>query len=457
MWTGVPDQRCGMDVEGFARRRLLRGEPEGEVVRAVTRHVMALKGWGEERAEGFARAVVRDACEAVRSQNAEGMTGEVLRYPRADVGAGEFGVGSRGQGDFFVHRLLGRLASGGELPAREMDDAGAVRAGSTYVGLAVDGMHSRLSEFPFLAGFHCTRAALRDVCVVGFRPVATLVDLHIADDGDVGKLFDFTAGAACAGEVCSAPLVAGSTLRIGGDMVLGERLVGCAGAVGVSEEPPRLRRHAKPGDVLLMSTGKGGGTVSTIAVYHGWQEVVMRTLNVEFMLACEVLRSSGMLRHVNAMTDVTNGGVRGDAHEIAGASKTRLVLEADALYGAIDAEVLRMLRELGIDPLGISIDSLLLSVPEEHAEELVEALSGVTEMHVVGRVEEGRGVYLEERGSRRRLEPRFREAAYTEVKRAVGEDAPEEVEEMRRRVESAWRRALEKKRMVMRYIQEVEA
>ncbi|NOZ82443.1 MAG: hypothetical protein GXN98_01290 [Euryarchaeota archaeon] len=445
-----------MDVEGFARRRLLRGEPEEEVVRAVARHVRALKSWGDDAAEAFARAVVRDAVHALSCERAGGMLGELLRYPRAEVGMGEFGVGSRGEGDFFVHRLLGRLAEGGALPARELDDAGAVRAGSGYLALAVDGMHSRLSEFPFLAGFHCTRAALRDICVVGFKPVATLADLHLADDGDVGKLFDFTAGVACAGELCSAPLVAGSTLRIGGDMVLGERLVGCAAAAGVSEEPPRLRKHARAGDVLLMSTGKGGGTVTTIAIYHGWHEVVMKTLNVEFMLACELLRGSELMEHVHAMTDVTNGGIRGDAHEIARASRTKLVLDEEAVYGAIEGEVLEMLQELGIDPLGISVDSLLLSVPEEHAEDVRRLLSRATEMHVVGRVERGSGVYIEGREVRR-LEPRFREAAYTEVKRAVGEEAPEDVDVLRRRVESAWRQALEKKRMVMRYIKEVGA
>lgn len=445
-----------MDVEGFARRRLLRGEPEGEVVRAVARHVRALKSWDAGTAKAFARAVVRDTVQALASQRAGGLAGELLRYPRAEVGMGEFGVGSRGEGDFFVHRLLGRLAEGGALPARELDDAGAVRAGSGYLAIAVDGMHSRLSEFPFLAGFHCTRAALRDVCVVGFKPAATFADLHLADDGDVGKLFDFTAGAACAGELCSAPLVAGSTLRIGGDMVLGERLVGCAGAAGFSEEPPKLRRHAREGDVLLMSTGRGGGTVSTIAIYHGWQEVVLQTLNVEFMHACELLRGSEVMEKVHAMTDVTNGGIRGDAHEIAGASKTKLVLDEEAIYRAIDSKVLEMLQELEIDPLGISVDSLLLSVPEEHAEQVRKLLSEATEMHVVGRVERGRGVYLEGR-SMRRLEPRFREAAYTEVKRAVGEEAPGEAEKLRRRIESAWKQALEKKRMVMKYIKEAGA
>ena len=43
----------------------------------------------------------------------------------------------------------------------------------------------------------------------------------LADDGDVAKIFDYTAGITTVGEAMGVPLVTGSTLRIGGDMVLG--------------------------------------------------------------------------------------------------------------------------------------------------------------------------------------------------------------------------------------------
>ena len=99
----------------------------------------------------------------------------------------------------------------------------------------VDGMHSRLSDYPFLAGFHVTRATLRDVYVMGAKPVMLFSDIHVADDGDVAKIFDYTAGITTVGEAMNVPLVTGSTLRIGGDMVLGKPLTGCVGAVGVAD------------------------------------------------------------------------------------------------------------------------------------------------------------------------------------------------------------------------------
>ncbi len=89
------------------------------------------------------------------------------------------------------------------------DDGGVVKTNmgseEVYITTAVDGIHSRLSEYPFLGGFHVARASLRDVCVMGAHPVAVISDLHLADDGDVGKLFDFTAGVCAVSELLNVP------------------------------------------------------------------------------------------------------------------------------------------------------------------------------------------------------------------------------------------------------------
>ena len=127
---------------------------------------------------------------------------------------GEIGVGSRGAGDFFVHRKIAEIVSSTKSNAfispSAQDDGGVVKAevgsNDVYVTTAVDGIHSRLSEYPFLGGFHVSRATLRDVCVMGADPIAMLSDLHLADDGDVGKLFDFTAGVCAVSELVDVPL-----------------------------------------------------------------------------------------------------------------------------------------------------------------------------------------------------------------------------------------------------------
>jgi hydrogenase expression/formation protein len=367
---------------------------------------------------------------------------------------GDFGVGSRGKGDFYAHRQIARIIgrTGAAVGVDEMDDAGVVPAGGMLVACTVDGMHSRLSDYPFLAGFHATRATLRDVYVMGARPVALFSDIHVADDGDVGKIFDYTAGITTVGEAMGVPLVAGSTLRIGGDMVLGDRMTGCVGAVGIAEHLTP-RRAAAPGDVILMTEGAGGGTIATAAIYSGHPDVVDRTINLHFLQACEALLESPVLSGIHAMTDVTNGGLRGDAHELAETAGARVVIEEANLRRLVDPEVLYLLDLLGIDYLGVSIDALLVVAPPAAAPGILRVVreSGVA-MEEVGHVEEGRPEsVLVVDGREQDFSPRFRESAYTPVKKVVDRRV-KDFETMRRGVDRAAEAALEKKQRVLAWL-----
>jgi hydrogenase expression/formation protein len=443
-----------MDLEGFARRRILKGLDEKQVVRALEEGIREFKDWSRERRLDFSEAVYQEVKASLGSREVgDPFLRSLLSYPESRVTMGDFGVGSRGEGDFYVHRKLAELIGGRAVVGpRDVDDGGVVEADGGYVTLAIDGFHSRLSDFPFVAGFHVARAALRDVQVMGSRPVAMMSDIHLADDGDVGKLFDFTAGVSAVGELTGVPLVSGSTLRIGGDMVFGDRLVAAVGAVGVSERPPRARKNARKGDVILLTRGSGGGTIATIAIYNGFYGVVRETLNVEFHEACEKLHRAGYAG-IHAMSDVTNGGIRGDASEISQASGKRLVFYEEALYKAVNPRVLSMLHELDIDPLGISTDSLLIILPEDEVQRVVRTLRRVTKVYEVGRVEEGRGaVILGDSGEERKLEPMFRESPYTRVKKVVGDRKPRNIMKMKSLIDAAWLKSMQKKKEIISYI-----
>jgi hydrogenase expression/formation protein len=365
---------------------------------------------------------------------------------------GDFGVGSRGSGDFYTHTKIAEVIgrTGAVVDSTELDDSGVVKAGGSYIVVTVDGMHSRLSDYPFLAGFHVTRAALRDIYVMGARPVALLSDIHLADDGDVAKLFDHIAGISTVSELIGVPLVTGSTLRIGGDMVIGDRLTGCVGAVGVADRITP-RKDAKPGDVIMMSEGAGGGTVCAAALYYGWHEVVDETLNVKFLKACEALLKKDLPIH--AMTDVTNGGIRGDAKEISYTAGVKLVFEEDKMRKLVNSRVQKMLDSLEIDYLGVSIDALLIIAPEDQSREIAKTIrdAGVA-MDVIGTVEKGRGAELHIDGIASDFSPRFRESAYTPIKKAVGQDARKDIQEMQRRVDLAAYLAIAKKKQFVEKI-----
>jgi hydrogenase expression/formation protein len=436
-----------MDVEEISRRHLAAGAPDDDIVRLLSRDVLSIKRHRitPAYAEAFARAVLTEA------KNSTGLSGDLFTFEPSGSTMGEFGVGSRGSGDFFAHRQLARIIgrTSAAVGVDEMDDAGAVCAGGDYIITTVDGMHSRLSDFPFLAGFHVTRATLRDVYVMGAKPVALLSDIHVADDGDVAKIFDYTAGVSAVGEAMGVPLVTGSTLRIGGDMVLGTRMTGCVGAVGVANHLT-ARKQIAPGDVLLMTEGAGGGTIATAAIYSGFPEVVEETINLHFLKACEALLASDILPGIHTMTDVTNGGLRGDAYEMAETAGCRIVVVEDELRTLVQPKVLKMLDTLEIDYLGVSLDALLVVAPPELAPAIrrVVESAGVA-MKEVGYVEEGEPEsVLSVDGEIRDFTPRFRESAYTPVKKVVDEDK-RDFEEMKAGVERAAEAALAKKLRIL--------
>ena len=443
-----------MDIEGFTRRALEEND-EKTVQENLQKKILDYKDITPQRASDMARAVIEEVKHTlqIREHPDEDLR-ELIGYPQSGVEMGKMGVGSRGEGDFFVHRRIADIVKSTHTNAlinpTAQDDGGVVQSNvnseEVYITTAVDGIHSRLSEYPFLGGFHVARAAMRDVCVMGADPVALLSDLHLADDGDVGKLFDYTAGVCAVSELTGVPLVAGSTLRVGGDMVLGDRLVSAVGAVGISSYPPTARKEAQPGDVILLTEGSGGGTITTTALYHGLFDVVWETMDISFIQASEAILKAGLLPKVHAMTDVTNGGLRGDAHEISQTTGLGLKFHEDKIRELINPKVLEMLENLDIDPLGVSVDSLMIIATEEVAEEVETVVreSGV-KISRIGKVDNTGIPRMVTSDGEVELRPLFREAAYTKIKKMVGDVEPEDFQKMKEDVQKAALEAIAKK------------
>jgi len=450
-----------MDLENIARRSIEKRKGKKEAIQEIEKAVRAFKDWDEKKAKKFSEAVYEEVKASLKFEKVKDeFLREVLGFHKTNIKAGEAGVGSRGRGDFAVHRAIAEIiGKKGFVSVLEQDDAGALFLSVKnlqYLVAAVDGMHSRLSEFPFLAGFHAARAALRDICVKGALPVALLADVRIGDDGDVSKLLDFTSGVAAVSELTNAPLIAGSTLRIGGDMVFGERLIGTVGAIGTAEKI-FARKFAEEGDIILATEGKGGGTVSTIAIFHGEFEAVKETLNVDFINTCKAVVNSSLKEKLHVMSDITNGGIRGDASEITKTSGKKLVFYEDMLKQIVSPKIRKMLEKFEIDTFGISTDSLLLILPESSAEEAKRIIGKVTKVYEIGyaakpRKKEERGrAFILKNGKEKPFEPKFREAAYTKIKKIIGEEEPKNFEEILENIEEAKRRAIEKKNLVKEF------
>ena len=450
-----------MDIEGFVRRRI-KTTDEKTLETLLADRIREYKNVDENYSRLMAKSVIEEVKNTLKIENSnDEFLKEIMDIPKADISMGKMGVGSRGAGDFFVHRKIAEIVSSANTSSlvnpSAQDDGGVVKVNTdqdVYVTTAVDGIHSRLSDYPFLGGFHVTRATLRDVCVMGADPIAILSDVHLADDGDVGKIFDFTAGVAAVSELIDTPIVAGSTLRVGGDMVLGDRFVSAVGSVGVSKYPPTARKGATPGDVVLMTEGSGGGTITTTALYNGFFDVVWDTLDISFIKASNALFNNDLIKDIHAMTDVTNGGLRGDAHEISSVTGVGLEFYQDKLRKTVAPNVLKMLDTLNIDPLGVSTDSLMLIVPPEIVSDVTNVIQSTgVNIFEIGKVDNKKTPRLiKEDGNVDILEPLFREAAYTKIKKLRGENTPEDFEIMKDKVQKAANNSIKKKEKVIDYI-----
>ncbi|NQS79070.1 MAG: hypothetical protein HQQ74_10325, partial [Methanoculleus bourgensis] len=94
-----------MDVEEISRRQVAAGTPDDEIVRLLSRDILTIKRnrITPAYAEAFAKAVLLEV------KNSTGLSGDLFTFEPSGSSMGEFGVGSRGAGDFFAHRQLARI------------------------------------------------------------------------------------------------------------------------------------------------------------------------------------------------------------------------------------------------------------------------------------------------------------------------------------------------------------
>jgi len=457
------------DLEGLTRRLLKKGYSEQQILQRLVQEYQDFKDIDEGTAFKYSKAILEECQKSEIDSISDPFVRDILTVYKSDVSIGKQGVGCRGAGDFFVHKLIANLSetkSKAFLSPSSLDDAGAVRMKDIplFKGVPMDekdliivskmeGIHSRLSDFPFVCGFHVTRACLRDLYVKGAKPISIMIDVHLGDDADVGKLFDFMAGVSAISEIAGVPITAGSTLRIGGDMVIGDRLVGGVSAVGVTRNV-LARRNILVGDRILMTEGAGGGTITTTAIYSGNHEAVKETMNIKFLEACEIILNSDYINDIRAMCDVTNGGIRGDLYEINYEAKCGVKIYEQQVRNLVNKRVLALLEKIGVDYLGVSLDALLIYCSAEVSEKIISSLKEANiSCAEIGVVDDSNQVSMIFEGdTKKELLPRFRESAYTKIKEEIGEETPDSIKEMESKIEIASSKAIQKRTRIVDYI-----
>jgi hydrogenase expression/formation protein len=121
----------------------------------------------------------------------------------------------------------------------------------------------------------------------------------------------------------------------------------------------------------------------------------------------------------------------------------------------VNPKVLDMLEKLDIDPLGVSVDSLMIIAPEDIAIQVKNAISNAgVRIDEIGFVDQtGVSKLIKETGEEE-LKPLFREAAYTKIKKIVGDIEPEDFESMKEKVQKAALDAIKKKDKIVKTIKD---
>jgi hydrogenase expression/formation protein len=147
-----------------------KGYSKAEIIERLIQEYLDFKDIDESLAHEYAKAVYEECKISDISTISDNFIKSILDFNKADVTVGKQGVGCRGAGDFFVHKLIAELSETdlkAYLSPKSLDDAGAIRLGdlenfsdktfdsnNLLIVSKMEGIHSRLSDFPFICGFH---------------------------------------------------------------------------------------------------------------------------------------------------------------------------------------------------------------------------------------------------------------------------------------------------------------
>ena len=154
------------------------------------------------------------------------------------------------------------------------------------------------------------------------------------------------------------------------------------------------------------------------------------------------------------MTDITNGGIIGDSNEINKTTGLGIHLYSENIKNLINSKVYNMLDNLDIDVLGVSVDSLMIIVSEEESDTIIRLLNeNKIKTDVIGKITNTGKTYLEdESGNIKQLVPKFREAAYTPIKKVIDSINEVDFEENKKTINHATVESIKKKDEIVSWI-----
>lgn len=290
------------------------------------------------------------------------------------------------------------------------DDAGVYRVSPDLALIQTVDFFTPVVDDPYLYGQIAAANALSDVYAMGGKPLTVLNVACFSCSLEPAVLAEILKGGAQKMKEAGATLVGGHTVT-DNEVKYGLSVTGTINPKNVV-----TNSGAKPGDVLILTKPIGTGIITTAFKFDDISEAelqeaanVMATLN---KTASEEMQKVG----VNACTDITGFGLLGHSCELANGSGVGIVIDSNKVpmmkmvleliekedvpggaysnmryfekWVAFDDTISKAKRIALFDPQ--TSGGLLISVPEEKAQSLLESLrsNNVEWAEAIGRVVE---------------------------------------------------------------------
>ncbi|MFP3286223.1 MAG: AIR synthase family protein [Acidilobus sp.] len=295
-------------------------------------------------------------------------------------------------------------------------DFGVVRVGDYDLIFEVDPVYV-VPEYGWeKSAWFAVHILASDVAVSGVPPRYLFIDLNLPlrmTDEELERLWRAIHNEC---RRLGITIVAGHTGRYGG---IDYPMIGGAVMVGVTERDHFVTpAMARPGDVVIMTKGAAVETAGILASM--FPEVLERRYGKEFARRAQeifwlqsavddalTLAQLGLRDGVTAMHDATEYGVWGALNDVAEASGVSIRVFREKLFVRDDVmkvvEAFSGLTGIKVDPFAsISEGTLIAAVRRGLEDRALELLrSRGIEAAVIGKVVEGKGVYLVDEGSER--------------------------------------------------------
>lgn len=293
------------------------------------------------------------------------------------------------------------------------DDAGVYKLNDELALIHTTDFFTPVVDDPYTYGQIAATNALSDIYAMGGTPINGLNIVAFPQTEDLSILKDILRGG-------SDKMTEAGAVIIGGHSVDIENILyGLAITGTINPKDLKTNAGARPGDVLILTKALGTGLLNNCVKFSSLDESTYNAL-ISSMTTLNKTASELMVKHnASACTDITGFGLAGHAMQLGQTSSVSIrinVNDLPLLDGAMDAianklwtrgdksnrtytqdsvtsegEVNEDLEHIIYDPQ--TSGGLLISVAEEHSEELLNDLhnNDITAASVIGIVEEGNG------------------------------------------------------------------